>query len=86
MITFSQGGALKIKSKQFSEFGSQTYSTRFGMRLNKQIEIKWVKRQLLDLITSFLSNCQHRASVNGKSSEKKCISADVPSGSVPGLL
>ena len=24
MITFSQGGAAKIKSKQFSEFGTQT--------------------------------------------------------------
>ena len=24
MITFSQGGAAKIESKQFSEFGSQT--------------------------------------------------------------
>ena len=49
MITFSEGGAAKIKSKQFSEFGSQTTAlktlniyTVFQLKRNVSFSSNWV--------------------------------------------
>ena len=61
MITFSQGGAAKIKSKQFSEFGSRTkelYSilstesqfSEFGSRTKELDSILSTESQLVSTV------------------------------------
>ena len=80
--TFNRSGATRAVALDISK----TFDKVWHAGLLHKLKSSRISGQIFGLISSFLSNRQLRVVLNGKSSQKYPVNAEVPQGSIVGLI